>query len=108
MTHQKQIESAREYLATIADDDPSSNKFAFIKNGRITLSVEELAETLCNHVLYLESMGRIKFTANQYAETPEPKNSRCCGRCDGVHDICVGDTVCDTHNEMGCEICFGK
>lgn len=34
--------------------------------------------------------------------------SRCCGLCDGVNDICVADTVCETHNELGCEICFGK
>lgn len=40
------------------------------------------------------------------AEAVEGK-SRCCGRCDGVHDICVGDQVCDAHSETGCEICFG-
>lgn len=40
---------------------------------------------------------------------PKPiKKSRCCGRCDGVHDICVADMVCDDHEIMGCEICFGE
>lgn len=33
--------------------------------------------------------------------------SRCCGRCDGVSDICVVDKVCDLHKVEGCEICFG-
>lgn len=36
------------------------------------------------------------------------KVSRCCGRCDGVHDLCVADQVCKNHDTMGCEICFGK
>ena len=35
-----------------------------------------------------------------------PKESRCCGRCDGVNDLCVADTVCDKHKVMGCEECF--
>ncbi len=38
----------------------------------------------------------------------EVKKSRCCGRCDGVHDICITDRVCDTHLEEGCEICYGE
>lgn len=37
---------------------------------------------------------------------PERK-SRCCGRCDGVNDLCVADMVCDEHNEIGCEVCYG-
>jgi len=36
------------------------------------------------------------------------KQSRCCGRCDGVNDLCVADMVCDNHDVKGCEICFGK
>ena len=35
-------------------------------------------------------------------------SSRCCGRCDGVHDACVADMVCMEHCIEGCEICFGK
>ncbi len=38
----------------------------------------------------------------------EAENSRCCGRCDGINDICVADMVCELHNEEGCEICYGK
>lgn len=36
------------------------------------------------------------------------KVSRCCGRCDGVHEICIGDQFCEEHNTQGCEICFGE
>lgn len=36
------------------------------------------------------------------------KKSRCCGRCDGVNDICIGDTKCEPHQVAGCEICFGE
>lgn len=34
--------------------------------------------------------------------------SRCCGRCDGVHDLCVTDMVCKEHDTQGCEICYGR
>lgn len=34
--------------------------------------------------------------------------NRCCGRCDGVHDLCSADTECDKHGVEGCETCFGK
>lgn len=36
------------------------------------------------------------------------KESRCCGRCDGVNDLCVADTTCEVHEILGCEICFGE
>lgn len=50
--------------------------------------------------LYFENMGLLKN---------EPKKkSRCCGRCDGVNDICHTDRICDKHTETGCEICFGE
>jgi len=34
--------------------------------------------------------------------------NRCCGRCDGVHDLCLADMVCDDHKEMGCPKCYGS
>lgn len=34
--------------------------------------------------------------------------SRCCGRCDGVNDLCVADMMCYDHKILGCEICYGK
>ena len=36
------------------------------------------------------------------------EKSRCCDRCDGVDDICVGDQVCENHSTRGCKICFGE
>lgn len=36
------------------------------------------------------------------------QESRCCGRCDGVNDLCVSEQVCKNHEITGCEICFGK
>lgn len=33
--------------------------------------------------------------------------SRCCGRCDGINDICFADMICDIHNVTGCELCYG-
>lgn len=44
----------------------------------------------------------------QFKFKVEPSTSRCCGRCDGVNDICVGDMVCEEHKERGCEICYEK
>lgn len=43
-------------------------------------------------------MEELDFTKYKY---------RCCGRCDGVDDICVADMVCEKHSETGCEICYG-
>ncbi len=34
--------------------------------------------------------------------------TRCCGRCDGVNDLCFTDMRCNDHQEYGCEICYGK
>lgn len=33
---------------------------------------------------------------------------RCCGRCNGIDDLCFTDMTCDNHKERGCEICYGK
>jgi len=37
----------------------------------------------------------------------EVKQNRCCGRCDGIDDICVADMKCEEHDTYGCEICYG-
>lgn len=34
--------------------------------------------------------------------------SRCCGRCNGVDDLCYTDMCCDDHHIYGCEVCYGK
>ena len=33
---------------------------------------------------------------------------RCCGRCDGVNDLCFSDMTCEPHKELGCEISYGE
>lgn len=32
--------------------------------------------------------------------------TRCCGRCDGVNDICIADQLCEVHKVEGCRICW--
>jgi hypothetical protein len=36
------------------------------------------------------------------------EKSRCCGRCNGVDDLCYTDMCCDDHHVYGCETCYGK
>jgi hypothetical protein len=36
------------------------------------------------------------------------KKGRCCGRCNGVDDLCYTDMCCDDHHEYGCEECYGR
>lgn len=43
-----------------------------------------------------------------YKITIPEKITRCCGRCNGVDDLCYSDMTCDNHKERGCEICYGK
>ncbi len=35
-----------------------------------------------------------------------PKKSRCCGRCDGINDLCFADMYCDDHKQLGCRVCW--
>ena len=37
---------------------------------------------------------------------PKQKKTRCCGRCDGVSDICYADLECEAHYTLGCRICW--
>lgn len=54
----------------------------------------------------LYSKSDIEEWVDKYISKPKLK-PRCCGRCDGVDDICVTDTKCESHGVYGCEICFG-
>lgn len=54
---------------------------------------------------YLKELGLKTYV---FQEMPARKKSRCCGRCDGVNDVCVADTKCDPHGIYGCEVCFGE
>lgn len=48
----------------------------------------------------------VKNPTCEYVEIKE--TSRCCGRCNGVDDLCYVDMCCDNHKKYGCEICYGK
>ena len=50
----------------------------------------------------------VEYEKERLKELLSSRKSRCCGRCDGVNDICVGDMVCEEHGTMGCEICYGE
>lgn len=50
----------------------------------------------------------IKTHKGIHTKVEKITSERCCGRCDGVNDLCVADQFCDKHNVEGCEDCFGK
>ena len=55
---------------------------------------------------FLDAMQKLNVAYIVAKEKQTNKKSRCCGRCDGVNDLCHADIICQKHNEMGCEICF--
>jgi hypothetical protein len=57
---------------------------------------------------FLTAMQKLQTAYIIAKENKLKPKSRCCGRCDGVNDICVTDQVCEKHTETGCEICFGE
>ena len=49
------------------------------------------------------------YIKNQNCEKIETvEKSRCCGRCNGVDDLCFTDMTCALHQGRGCETCYGK
>jgi hypothetical protein len=94
--------------------------------GESTRNELEYAKSIGKPVFYLEpepqpdpekytirdAHDQLDFDGTSYQDaiqSPQPTvtKGRCCGRCDGVNDICVADMVCDLHNVRGCEICYG-
>lgn len=57
---------------------------------------------------YILSAGICHQYADIFGSDPDPVKSRCCGRCNGIDDICVTDMICDDHNIQGCLICWPK
>lgn len=63
-------------------------------------------------------LGKLEITLNQLQTGRDNASlaalealkgkKRCCGRCDGVNDICVSDMICEEHSTQGCEICYGR
>lgn len=78
------------------DYDPRS------KTGREFIYLPEPSEDFIKEFITEFNKGnRIEYVEVEY-------DNRCCGRCDGVHDLCFTDTECDKHGVEGCETCFGK
>ena len=84
------FDNLEQILSAVSGNNPAMDKDYIIKaientikNGYILIKKEEVNKEL------------------------QPK-SRCCGRCDGINDICVGDQYCIDHEILGCEECFGK
>jgi hypothetical protein len=88
-------------LLTINEKEPDSYVFDadFSKN----LTREEVDKTIIDLAKQLEIKDQ-----NTNGYNIGKKKSRCCGRCDGIEDICVSNMVCDNHLVEGCEICYGE
>lgn len=80
-------------------------------------SLEELNEELSNQskgTLFSEQWELLKYLKQEnssiqsVSKSLHERKGRCCGRCDGVHDLCFSDMTCDVHNVLGCEDCYGK
>jgi hypothetical protein len=57
---------------------------------------------------FLVAMQKIQVAYIVAKENKQTKKSRCCGRCDGINDLCHADRICKNHDNIGCEICFGE
>jgi hypothetical protein len=53
-------------------------------------------------------LDKLGYSVVSYKIIIPEKITRCCGRCNGVDDLCYTDMCCDDHHEYGCEICYGK
>lgn len=63
---EKDIQRAKEFVGNEANKKLDSQAFIYIKNGKTTLSTDELEYYLTQYVLHLEAAGIIKFTANRH------------------------------------------
>lgn len=87
-----------------------------MKTKQIDLEIErltmlknrsELTETgleLLNELIKVKEQLKLHGVSKSLPE----RKGRCCGRCDGVHDLCFSDMTCDEHNVLGCEDCYGE
>lgn len=79
----------------------------FVKNP--SCEYVEIKKHIIDMSIYVENMN--KCTDPNYVEYEiiNPKRFiRCCGRCNGVDDICYSDITCNSHKALGCEKCYGK
>ena len=83
--------TARLIIGTTEDTHPTQDNGSNIYLPQIP---ERLSEKYCK--------------AGGFDEVIIEFDNRCCGRCDGVNDLCYTDLTCVTHKHQGCEICFGE
>lgn len=71
-------------------------------NTLIESIAEKCAQIAVDH--YKERHQALSMSGVSFPSLPK---SRCCGRCNGIDDICVADMICKEHDKQGCEICYG-
>lgn len=78
---------------------------------------EEIIEMLIkindeyNNINYNENPNQYNYIATKRRNLEDiilsrKDKNRCCGRCDGVNDLCVTDMICEKHSQTGCIICY--
>lgn len=92
------------------------NRKEYIKNKRLINSTLDKIAKFGDGLLEFETKDIVKLCllakqkndeAVEIETTKEQlKKSRCCGRCNGIDDICVADDVCGVHQVTGCRICW--
>lgn len=100
----------------IDNQNPSCASCNINKHGGTIEEFRQLIQGFTKHLNENNTQFKISKRYGLVYEIQKPvvfyfetlKKSRCCGRCDGVNDICVGDMTCEAHSEMGCEICYGS
>ena len=95
----KWYKSQHKYCPICFSEQHSTTLMGFILNWEDKENYKDLNSCVC------VTCGS-KHTVHERISCDNRK-SRCCGRCDGVSDLCVADTICDDHSIMGCEECFG-
>ena len=100
----------KDYKKIIMTTDPK-----LIKDG-----VQPIPEDFLKWLMENPKCEEVKVVKErylfQYPDVYDDRNklilptqvSRCCGRCNGIDDLCYSDMTCDDHQERGCEKCYGK
>ena len=92
----------------------SNNAYSYTNNVTLAYAIKHLKKV----ILTTESLDVVQaipdeflnwFVKNQNCKAVVViEKSRCCGRCNGVDDLCFTDMCCDEHHVYGCETCYGK
>lgn len=92
----------------------SNNAYSYTNNVTLAYAIKYLKKV----ILTTESLDGVQAIPEEflkwYIENQNCKEviiiekSRCCGRCNGVDDLCYTDMCCNDHQVYGCETCYGK